>query len=341
MLKNFKEDFLESLLGFLWRQWSALGVQGYSDENDTWVIDPEALMLFSLTFSRYESRLFDEIMDWLDTHGQHIHIQRLRRIQNHEAYSSYKLLSAIAFIMAKRGKPSKWNRLASYTRIIEKPENLFYIKKSKQQAHFGATDLDFEKFGYLRGPLEFRGHTQSIQVMKNTGLLFRLRSLFGVNARAEILLYLLTHKAGHPRKIARECYYYQKTIQDALVEMGSSGIIRIQQRGKEKHYEIRKNDWYTLLQISGTPPVWITWPPLFRALEQVWLKINDTGFLDLDYLLQASELRKLMKTIRPGIEMAGFGSDLSDDSQHLGEAFTPVFVKDIRWLLERLCFPKK
>ena len=64
-LQKFRDHFRELILQFLWRQWSALGVAGYADGEDNWVIDPEALLLFSLSISRYDQRLFDEILDWL------------------------------------------------------------------------------------------------------------------------------------------------------------------------------------------------------------------------------------------------------------------------------------
>ena len=62
--KEFKHFFLENILNFLWRQWSSLGVAGGARSDDEWVIDPEALLLFSIEMSRYEPRLFDEAVDW-------------------------------------------------------------------------------------------------------------------------------------------------------------------------------------------------------------------------------------------------------------------------------------
>jgi len=58
-LENFRDSFLEEMLRFLWRQWSALGVLGEADIEDEWAIDPEALFVFSVELARYEPRLFD------------------------------------------------------------------------------------------------------------------------------------------------------------------------------------------------------------------------------------------------------------------------------------------
>lgn len=118
-LKNFKNDFLELMIQFLWRQWSALGVAGYSKSDDTWIIDPEALLLFSLTLCRYEPRLFDEIMDWLETNGSMMNIQRIKSILKEEGFQSHKIVSAVASIMSKRGKAAKWSRLSQSTEETE------------------------------------------------------------------------------------------------------------------------------------------------------------------------------------------------------------------------------
>lgn len=64
-LTNFTSSFEERLIDFLWREWSALGILGTSTAETTWSIDPEALLLLTTEFARHESRLFDEVLDWL------------------------------------------------------------------------------------------------------------------------------------------------------------------------------------------------------------------------------------------------------------------------------------
>ena len=78
--KDFRDIFLDNILGFLWRQWSAIGVLGEARAREPWVIDPEALLVFTLETGRYDPRLFDEVMDWLVTNGHLIDMQRLRGI---------------------------------------------------------------------------------------------------------------------------------------------------------------------------------------------------------------------------------------------------------------------
>lgn len=46
------------------------------------IIDPESLLLVTTRFGRYDSRLLDEVIDWLSTNGTRINLQRLRRIHD-------------------------------------------------------------------------------------------------------------------------------------------------------------------------------------------------------------------------------------------------------------------
>ncbi len=333
-LTSFKDSYLELLLDFLWRQWSALGVAGHSESEDRWIIDPEALLLFTCTVGRYEPRLFDETLDWLDVNGRFINIQRLKTIIKKEAFSGGDVLAAIADVMSRRAAMRKWKKLSLAKSENKAPEELFYKKDGKPIPSFGVPDPDFERYGFRRGKLNFRGYSKPARTSQPAALIYKLRTLFGINARCEIMLYLLTHESGHPSRIARETYYYQKTIQDTLVDMSLSGLIHVRSHGREKHYWLKPEEWGLLLPATGEFPACANWAPLYSALERIWLKLNQEKFLSLEPLLQASELRKLMQSVKPDIQRAGFARSLSDENAYLGEEYTAVFLSDIGNLLK-------
>ena len=62
--------FRKKILALLWRQWSALGIAGQTEKGAASLVDPEALLLCSLSLARYDARLFDEIIDPIITHYQ-------------------------------------------------------------------------------------------------------------------------------------------------------------------------------------------------------------------------------------------------------------------------------
>jgi len=360
LLKNFRDEYLDLLLSFLWRQWSAIGVSGYGDDKDKWIIDPEALLIFTCTIGRYDPRLFDEVLDWLDTNGRFINIQRLKTIVSLNLFTGDKIISAMAALMAERSKFIKWNKLAQNRMNPDTSESLFIQKDMKPMPAFRSPDDIFLHYGYVRGKIVFRHHTRPVHTLHNTALIFRLRALLGVNARSEVFAYLLTHESGHPRRIAQETFYAQKTIQDLLVDSVHSGLVFVRPAGKEKHYWIKSDEWFHFFAVNAGKPVksewtknsvfaesktirlpkepfehaqWINWPLLLSALEQVWLKINNKKFLDSAPLLQSSELRILMQEIKPRIQAAGFAHVLSDDAFFLGENYITVFLSDMKILL--------
>ena len=200
----------------------------------------------------------------------------------------------------------------------------------------GETDADFYAYGFTRYPIKLRGHGRPFRPEPITNLVLKLRALFGVSARCEILLYLLINGSGHPRRIARETYFYQKTVQDALVEMSRSGIIVSHTVGRERRYSLASSQWKELLLGGNGHGRWITWPPLLSAMERIWLTIDRSDIFELEPLLQASELRLLMTEVKPDIRRAGFPEILSDDRAYVGEEYTEAFLGDMKRLLDRL-----
>jgi hypothetical protein len=332
-LKTFKSEYQDLLLNFLWRQWSALGVAGHARGGDSWAIDPEALLLVTCTLGRHEPRLFDEVLDWLQENGWLINILRLKRILRKEEFDGARVLAAMAGLMSKGADVTKWKQLAEPVGPLSMQETFFFAEHGEPLPVVGEPDPHFLRYGFTRGPIRARGYSQKFRPTDSTNLALQLRALVGVNSRAEVLLYLLTHDAAHPSQIAREAYYYDRAIQNTLVELSQSGVVELRSSGREKHYWLKSDNWATLLNRPERFPKWITWPPLFSALERIWLKLNDPQLAGLSPLLQSSELRQIMVQVRPSFEQARFDKTLSDDRQYLGEKYLPVFLADITNIL--------
>jgi hypothetical protein len=332
-LKTFKEEYQNLLVNFLWRQWSALGVAGQASGEDVWIIDPEALLLLTCTVGRCEPRLFDEVLDWLGENGRFINVMRLKRILRTEKFAGDRTLAAVAACLMKGTEAMKWKLLAESVPQPSVSEEFFTSLDGKSVPVLGEPEPHFVRYGFKRGPLRLRGYSQKFRPAQPTNLALQLRALFGINIRCEIVLYLLTHEAAHPSQIAREAYYFERAVQGTLVDMLQSGVVQLRSSGREKHYWLLQKHWADLLNRPEQFPQWITWPPVFSALEKIWLKLNDPRLETLDPLLQSSELRQLMIEVRPAFERARFDKTLSDDRQYLGEKYLPVFLADIVKLL--------
>ncbi|MDJ0766087.1 MAG: hypothetical protein QNJ97_24100 [Myxococcota bacterium] len=335
-LKSFKQQLQEHLLDLLWRQWCAIGVYGDLLPARRLVIDPETLLLMTCSLGRLEPRMFDEALDWLAVNGNFINTQRLATLLKQHPFTGQETLTAIAAYLNTQDKSAKWRSLSQATTVSQK-EPLFQRKDGRKMASFGEVDPVFAAYGFLRGKVVLRRHSQVFDPVRSTCFLLKLRAFCGVNARAETCLYLSTHPRGaHPSLIARESGYYQKTIQDVLVNMTKSGLVRCREAGREKIYSIREELVESLqLGTNGTPQ-WMTWPPVLVFLASVYFKLDEPGFFELDPLVQSTELRKLTKSTRKALDAAGF-IDLTDiEAHHRADAFLTRFSKAVLSMLKKL-----
>ena len=315
--KDFRDIFLDNTLDFLWRQWSALGVQGVSVAREDWVIDPEMLLVFTLEIARYEPRLFDEVMDWLATNGQWIDTQRLRGILKKSGEKTCRLMGAVSEYLISQGQERKWKNLAKYyfKNIPEEREPLFklrYVKKHIEGIVGSEPDESFLKYGFFRTALKPSKKSREVIPTAKVNIRFMLRGLFGVGSRAECILYLLTHESGHPSEVAKAIGISVRGAQDALIELSKSGLVLTRIKGKRKiEYWLSQERWWVFLSKGSFEemkrPVWIDWISLFDALSKVWNALNEIAETKSEYL-KSSKLRDAMEIV--GNEFARSGIDI-------------------------------
>ena len=316
--KDFRDLFLENILNFLWRQWSALGVLGEARTGDPWIYDPEAMLVFTLEMARYESRLFDEVVDWLIVNGKWIDMQRLRGILRQKDEHSRSLMGAVAAFLMNNGDERKWRNLSQFCRThgskgFSNPKSLFYEKNGKLHPITKAPDPSFLTYGFNRPQLRVRRMTRKVPITSHNTLRFLLRALFGLGSRAECLVYLLTHDAGHPPEVARAIGLSVRGTQDALIELSRSGLILIRVKGKRKiEYWLSQERWWEFLSrgsISGIEkPIWIDWIALYSALSKVWSTLNEIGKEGMSDYMRSSKLRDSLEVV--GGEFAKSGLDI-------------------------------
>lgn len=296
LLKTFREEYLETILRFLWREWSALGVAGQEKVPLHHVVDPEALLLFTCSLGRYDQRLFDEVMDWLIENGRFLNVQRMRNILHREAFGGAAVLGAVGDWLSRRGEPMKWKLLAKTEGPEEKRETLFYLPDGRPLPQSAEDDATFLEHGFIRSPLVPRGYSISFPANALPCRLLSMRALFGVNARCDVLMYLSMNKMGHPREVARELYYSQKAIHDVMSDMARSGIVHSARLARERTFRI-VSDGLSFLTGGPDTPAWINWAILLSMAETLWRKIEALHTAELDPLVESTEIALLMKPL--------------------------------------------
>jgi DNA-binding transcriptional ArsR family regulator len=135
--------------------------------------------------------------------------------------------------------------------------------------------------------------------------------------------------------IARQTFYFHRTIQDAVGEMSRSGLVTSRRQGRERLYALSAPEkWESLLELDQGALNWVCWPPLLSALEAIWLCIQPDAFAKLPPLLQMSELRKLMREgVSAKLGRSGLTASLPDAERLAGMAYLDELLVAIRNLL--------
>lgn len=332
-LTRSREQFIELILRFLWRQWSALGVAGHATSSDPWMIDPEALLLISTTFARHDPRLFDEIFDWLKQNGPWINLQRLARLQKDHGIGERTVLAALAQHLAKDSTHFKWKILtwrAAQGPAKNGPEPLF-----PGIPLLGPPDEIFLRWGWLRAPATLRGMSQVPRPDQPATFLIKLRALFGRMARAEVLGWLLTHDAGHAAEIASSVGYFPRSIQLVLNDLLVSGHVHAVRVGREKQFSIRHNEWKFLITWSDGAqfPRWVDWAPVFSALSIFFDALAQPGLDEHSDRFQAIQFREALDKATPALAQAGLPHQLNATRDLRGTELVSAFIDDLSTLL--------
>lgn len=342
-LHSYRQAVLESALALLWRQWVLLGIPGHAraSGNQPEIIDPEALLLVTSELGRFDARLFEEVLRWLENFGKLINIQRLRSLHLAHALGDPRVLATVASTLLKKNRRlAKWNAIASLAPVAPGREPLFLNPDGTGTPIFGEPDPVFEQYGFFRTASVAASSKRAAadSLARNIAhhpelLLMKLRALFGVNARAEIIAALLAQSSSHPAVLARRIGYLPRSVQDTLNEMALSGLLASNRApgSREKYFTLRSADWTFLLPSSETSafPTWITWPALFALLQDTIVALYSPKLGGASELMLALRLREIFDRHYPTLSEAGLAGRFMKSSQASGRHFIDILLEEL------------
>jgi len=261
--------------------------------------------LLTCSLGRYDQRLFDETLDWLTVNGRFLNVQRMRNILRREMFSGGNVLSAVADWLSKRRSPAKWKLLAQKALREQDKESLFCLPDGRPLPGSLEKDPVFFAHGFERNPVVLRGYSKTFPADATACHVLKLRALFGVNARCDVLAYLTLSQTGHPRQIARELYYSQKAIHEVMFELASSGFVHSVKLGRERVFRISSTG-FPLLTGGKELGSWINWPVVLSAAETVWQNVEELNRAELEPDLESSEITLEMRPILQRLSQASW-----------------------------------
>lgn len=329
-ISELRELVDKRLLDFVWNEWAQMGILATPRFESPWAADPEALLLLTLEAGRSDARVFDETLDWLTVNGALVSQQRLRNLCVDD--DDRKLADA-ALAWAGEHQPALRSARGRAVATAAEPEPLFI-----PGASVGNPDPVFEAHGLLMGATQPSGKSQTPRLDLPINLAFRLRRLFGIGSRAEIVRFLLTSQLpGAETEVVRRASGYARSnvrdVADALVAAGVAGSYT-RGAGGDRFYRVDVDRWRSFLELDQIPQH-RDWPQLFAALRLLrrWLGRPEVDTLS-DYL-RASEARQLMKRVEPDLRYAG----VPVRDAGTGAEYWETFVENVNAALSALASP--
>lgn len=336
-LADFRESLLDAVLEMLWAHWTTLGVLARARLIQKWPVDPEALVVATIFFGRYDPRLFDAFIEWWAENSQWISSTRLQRIARSLSDEDRNVLTAVAESVLLQQNGQRWQRLLSGVRkktdLVQTP--LFRLKNDSPLPMVGTPDPNFLNRGFLRPRLERRRVVEAVDPHRLGNLRIRLRGLFGLTSRAEILLFLLAHDLGHARLIARQTHYAYAPVTRATKQMTVAGFLTERRMGREVEYALRRNnEWAEVLHLPQRP-IWIEWVRLFEAIRMVFSCLVDLEARNPTEAILGPELYRCTMSANRLIIESELPFSFREMAKGL-QGYVRLFEQDLRRLFKRL-----
>ncbi len=258
---------LEASIDMAWSQWCELGVQGTPTKrlSDT-AVDPEALILFTASIGDAEPRLRDEAMGWCAANGQLISSTRLARMREGFGDADRGNLDSMLAGICVKGAP--WGKAAPSA-------------------------------GRFRG----KGGLKPCDLGRPSLARLRLRALFGVGARSEVLwAFLATGEAERAAAgLAAETGFTKRSVLVALDLLERGGVLDMVKERNQYIYRLR--DPGELRSFCGKlPDRFPRWVPVMRVVAAMLRALAATESLGPD--VRAVELRAALERMKPDLGAA-------------------------------------
>lgn len=291
---KFKESLQEKLLEFLWRQWRTLGIASHGPEAHH-LLDLEALILATAVVAEQDRRLWTGALQWLLCSREWVSQSRLKRM-------------AAAFI-----RPDAFLNIPLINKMI------WEEALSSLGPAFSSRDAAINK-------RRIDQVTTPPRLKKLPLLQLYLRGIFGVNARAELFLYLHVKSEGNSNQIAREIHYDQKNIYLILERWAETGFVSRERRGKQNLYALESGRNF-VPDVETINTFW-DWNIFFTIYSRLYVAAHNEPWAADAYLLSS-----LFRDVHPQAARIAksTGKSLTDPKLYPGEEY---FAPGSRALLD-------
>lgn len=286
----------QSALDAAWIQWRSLGTFIDSDRLARSLIDPEALLMISLTLRDDERRLWDIINSWARNGSKLLSVQRVKNMRKNFPDVTIDRLGEFASIAVKEGRDYRWRNIS----------------------------------GNGMGP-SARSQTLWVQYPASweaSALLLRLRLGFGVGIVSDLVGFLISQNGSwtSAKIITKAINFSVYSIRRAADSMAAGQFIE-RTRTKPVQYRVKTDAWRKFLDLDRDELRWRFWYQVYSFVATIIALSESERWADKSRYLMSSELRDLAEIYSDAFVMNQI--EIPDPRKFPGESYLAAFNDSI------------
>jgi hypothetical protein len=301
---SLARDVREAGATAAWIQWQALGGQAAAHAPSA-IVDPEALVLFSLWLADDEPRVRDFLRGFAGLGTRLLSVQRLKTAMSAFPAGTEQRVGGFAALVLAAGKDPRWSRLAT-TSPPSPPSPA--------------------RPGKVASP--------TVRLHEPSSLLLRLRTAFGVDVRTDTLAYLIGRSGSRAgvREIAEDLCYAKYSVRLACAALADAGLI-VPRTERPVTYYADPGRWSAVLDLR-TESVWHPWVSVYALVLRLEEFLAGPRLAAASESLAASLAREFV--MEHAQVLTHLQLDVPDQRAHLREAYLPAFERTVGALAEWL-----
>ncbi len=254
----------EQAIALAWGAWVELGISGWTATHREWAVDPEPLIVFTAFLKDEDPRLRDEATDWCIRNWRHVSKTRLRNLVRDQPQDGREAFGEFAATVGE---------------------------------HAGVT------WPYAAEPRRFivTGRSATPQLDQPSMVWLRLRAMFGLGARTEILRHFLAQENGRTSvaTISAATNYTKRNVAEECETLEQSGVLSVRPVGNRFYYSLAKRS--ELEAFVGRMPAYRpNWTAMLNVARQL-VDLESQAALSTTRTL-AIKARKAIAEIEPDLD---------------------------------------
>lgn len=225
--------FAQQALALASGAWTELGISGWTTSHSDWAIDPEPLILFTAGLGDRDPRLRDEATDWCVRNWRYVSRTRLKNLLRDQPDYVKEVFGEFAATVETHAGVS-WPGATT-------PQRYTVTGRSAQ-------------------PL--LGRPSLVWV--------RLRAMFGVGARSEILRCFLSRDNGsiNVARLATATGYTKRNIADECDTLERAGVLSVRSSKNRFYYSLARRTELEMF-VGDLPSVRPDWTAMFKIAREL------------------------------------------------------------------------